>query len=94
MSINTATEIAAKRELSLEEKLSFHLALSFATPLNPFIIPSLLAAIDAVTSSDSDREIDLPEGVDFQGQPTAPARILFDEFQLRFFVADISEQVK
>lgn len=90
MSIDTAMGIAARSELSLDEKLSFHLALSFATPLTPSMIPALVEAIDAVTSNDFGREIGLPDDVNFCGQSTASARILFDEFQLRFFVADMS----
>jgi hypothetical protein len=87
---NTVLDIASQTTLTLDEKLSFHLALSFATPINPSMIPTLIEAIDAVESSDSAREIGLPKGVTFFGLPTAPATVLFEDFHLRFFVAAAS----
>lgn len=85
MSIATAEEIASK-DFTLEEKLSFHLALNFHTPLNPVILPVLMETIWLHDNGrDMSAEMALPEGVDYNGFSTAPASVIFDRFQLKYF---------
>jgi hypothetical protein len=89
MSIETAIEIASKTELTMEEKMSYHLSLGFQTPLSPALVPVLVEVLWLYENGrDMSAEVALPEGIDYNGFPCAPAQTIFKEFQLKYFASD------
>ncbi len=86
-------DIASTTELTLDEKMSYHLALSFARPLKHTFIPALCEAIRLYDEGlDMSIEILLPEGVAYYGQPMAPASALFEDFKLRYFAENATTE--
>ena len=68
-----AREIA-NTEISLEQQITWHLQGNHFPPVPVSMVTPCIEAIDAFWEDDLDKEIDLPEGVTYRGQQTAPAR--------------------
>ncbi len=75
-----ADEFAAMEkqgEISIDQALSWHLSSNHYPPIPQYMLPACKAAIDAANAGEWDREIDIPEGVQYKdgGKPTASALI-------------------
>lgn len=67
-----ATEMAEM--LPIEQALEWHLRVNHYPPVPSSMVKPCLEAIDAYWEDDFDREIEMPEGVYYRGETTAPAR--------------------
>lgn len=76
------TALGLADELSLEAGLAYHLQGNHYPPVPVSMVQPCIDAIDAYNCEDYRREIDLPEGVLWRGQVTAPADAIIDAHHL------------
>jgi hypothetical protein len=76
----------AESGLPLETALHVHLQHNHYPPVPAFMIEPCVAAIDAYNDEDYDREITLPDGVSYKGEPTAPASAIVEQHHLDAFI--------
>jgi hypothetical protein len=69
-----AREFASNTEITIEQQLTWHLQGNHFPPVPVSMVQPCIEAIDCYWSDELDREIDLPEGVVYRGNKTAPAR--------------------
>ena len=80
MGHNTAQELA--EILDLEGSLKMHLRVNHYPPVPITMVQPCIDAIDAYHDEDYQREIELPEGIKWRGQTTAPASAIVDAHHL------------
>ena len=95
--LNTAAMAEAVGEglVALRPALTWHLTANHFPPVPTSMVDPCIAAIEAYVEAwfggeeelaDFDLSIDLPEGVFYKGNPTAPAVAIIDQYHLEFFV--------
>ena len=67
-------EMANAEEITFEQQLAWHLQSNHYPPIPLSMVETCKDAIEAYWADDLDKEIELPEGVTYRGEPTAPAR--------------------
>ncbi len=72
----------ADMDMPLQAVLHWHLRSNHYPPVPVTMIDPCIAAIDAANEGDYDAPIDLPEGVSYKGQTTAPAWAIIDQHHL------------
>ena len=77
-----ATELAAMDQMPLDLQLSTHLQYNFYPPVPSSMVQSCVDAINAYWNEDYDHEIELPQGVEYRGQTTAPAHAIVEQHRL------------
>lgn len=80
MGFNTAQELA--EILDLEGSLRLHLTANHYPPVPVSMVQPCIEAIDAYHDEEIDRLIDLPEGVEWRGNKTAPAYAIAEAHHL------------
>ena len=80
MGYTTATELASI--LDLEGSLAMHLQVNHYPPVPKSMVQACIDAIDAYHDEDYQREIELPEGVSWRGNTTAPASAIAEAHHL------------
>jgi hypothetical protein len=68
--------------LDLETQLAYHLQGNHYPPVPLSMVQPCIEAIDAYYDEDYRREIDLPQGVLWRGQVTAPASAIVEQHHL------------
>ena len=68
--------------LDLSTAISIHLSSNHYPPVPQSMVLPCIEAIEAYWEDDTDREIQLPEGVSYQGLPTAPAWAMVEQHHL------------
>ena len=76
------TALGLAEDLSLEAGLAYHLQANHYPPVPVSMVDACIEAIDAYYEEDFDREINLPEGISWRGQDTAPAHAIIDAHHL------------
>jgi len=82
MGYNTATDLAENIDISLEQAIGYHLQGNHYPPVPLSMVQPCIDAIDAYYDEDYRREIDLPQGVLWRGQVTAPADAIIEQHHL------------
>lgn len=72
--------------IGLEAALSWHLGHNHYPPIPDSFIPAAVAAIAAANEGEWDREIELPEGITYRGESTAPASAIIEQHHLDAFL--------
>jgi len=72
--------------LDLETQLAYHLQGNHYPPVPLSMVQPCIDAIDAYYDEDYRREIDLPQGVLWRGQVTAPADAIIKQHHLSWFI--------
>ena len=87
MGINFATDLAlGDFEQSLDRQISIHFSSNCYPPVPQFMVQVAIEAIQAVNDEDYDREIALPEGVQFRNASTVKACEAVDALYLNAWV--------
>lgn len=68
--------------MSLEDGIAWHLRSNHYPPIPLSMVKPCIEAIDAYWEDDLDREIEMPEGVYYRGETTAPARAIIVQHHL------------
>ncbi len=76
------TALALEEDLSLETGLAYHLQANHYPPVPVAMVQPCIDTIDAYYDEDFDREINLPEGILWRGQTTAPAYAIAEAHHL------------
>ena len=76
------TALALEEELGLEAGLAIHLQSNHYPPVPVAMVQPCIDAIDAYYDEVYGREINLPEGISWRGQDTAPAHAIIDAHHL------------
>ena len=74
--------------LDLETQLAYHLQGNHYPPVPLSMVQPCIDAIDAYYEEDYRREIDLPQGVLWRGQVTAPADAIIEQHHLSFWLPE------
>jgi hypothetical protein len=80
MGLNTALDL--QENLSMEAGLAYHLQANHYPPVPVAMVDACIEAIDAYHDEDYHREINLPEGISWRGQNTAPASAIAEAHHL------------
>ena len=80
MGYNTALDLS--EQLDIHSSLRIHLQSNHYPPVPASMVQPCLDAIDAYHDEDYQREIELPEGVSWRGNNTAPASAIADAHHL------------
>lgn len=92
MGYNTAVDIA-ESGLGLEQGLGYHLRVNHYPPVPSSMVQPCIDAIDAYWEDDLNREIELPEGVSWRGQETAPAYAVIESHHLEAWCQEDEEEL-
>jgi hypothetical protein len=79
---NTFAADLSTMDLSLSDSIRIHLTSNHYPPVPSSMVEPCIEAIDAYNDEDYRREIDLPQGVLWRGQVTAPADAIIDAHHL------------
>jgi len=82
-------QLVAAGECPLDSALHYHLTANHYPPVPASMIDPCKAAIEAGSVGDWQREIDLPEGVLYRGEKTAPACAVIEQHHLEAFLPDV-----
>ena len=80
MGYNTAQELATI--LDLEGSIAMHLTANHYPPVPTSMVQPCIDAIDAYHDEDYQRQIELPEGISWRGQTSAPASAIVEAHHL------------
>jgi hypothetical protein len=88
---NTFALDLATSTLGLRNALSIHLTSNHYPPVPAEMIEPCVLAIEAMNDEDDRRDIDLPEGVLWRGQTTAPAWAIVEGHHLESWLSQDGE---
>ena len=81
----------AETELDLEKQLAYHLQGNHYPPVPLSMVAPCIEAIDAAYDEDYDREIEMPKGVFYKGNTTAPAWAIIEQHHLSWFITPVED---
>ena len=73
---------------TLEQQLSLHFQTNCYPPIPQQMIPTAVAALDAINDGEGDNLIDLPEGVTFRGYSVATAWQIAESYRLGMWIIE------
>jgi len=79
---NMHSEVLAALDISLEESVRMQLRNNHFPPVPSYMIPVAIDAIKACREHNENKEIDLPEGVSYQGSEVVKAYQIVSSFHL------------
>lgn len=85
MGSTLAAEIS-EMDITLEQKLAWHLQGNHYPPVPLIMIPACIEAIHCYFNDDEDVEIEMPEGVTYKGKTVAPAWAIIEQHHLEWFI--------
>lgn len=89
MGSNFATELAElDLGLSMEDSIAIHLQANHYPPVPRSMVQPCIDAIDAYWEDDFNRQIELPEGVSWRGETTAPAYAIIEAHHLEAWCSE------
>ncbi len=88
-----AHEMAHATELTMEQQIAWHLQSNHYPPVPTSMVTPCMEAIDAYWEDDLDKKIELPEGVTYRGEPTAPAREIIINHHLDAWCYDEDDEL-
>ena len=93
MEVQEIAQLIANSQLSLEDKVSWHLRCNFTQPVPKAVIPVIMQAIwlDAYGFDWDATELDLPVGSTFDGKPQASIRALIEGHFVEPFLLDTDD---
>ena len=94
MGLNFATELAAMDQMPLDLQLSTHLQYNFYPPITSSMVIPCVEAIEAYNDEDYDREIEMPQGVEYKGRDTAPAWAIVEQHRLGPWTIDLDDYLE
>ena len=92
MGNNLATDLAENIDISLEQAIGYHLQGNHYPPVPLSMVQPCIEAIDAYHDFDAMREIEMPEGVLYKGNTTAPAWAIIQQHHLDAWLPQDDEE--
>lgn len=84
---NFAVDLAGEERLSLEQAVGIHLRSNHYPPVPLAMVEPCIEAIEKCNEGDSGALVDLPEGVKWRGETTAPAYAIVEAHHLEPWVS-------
>ena len=94
MGLNFATELAGMDTIPFEQQINTHLQYNFYPPVPSSMVIPCVEAIEAYNDEDYDREIEMPQGVEYRGQSTAPAWAVIEQHKLGPWIIDLDDYLE
>jgi len=91
MGRNFAQELAFAPEMGMETAIRLHLTSNHYPPVPVSMVSVCIEAIDAYWEEDLNREVELPEGISWRGQNSAPAYAIIESHHLESWCMEIEE---
>jgi hypothetical protein len=91
MGSNFANDLAGMEALTLDQAVGIHLQSNHYPPVPLIMVEPCVEAIYAVNDWRSDESINLPEGVLYKGETTAPAWAIVEQHHLDAWVQNDGE---
>ena len=88
MGNNTAIDLATNLDLSLEQAIGYHLQGNHYPPVPLSMVQPCIEAIDAYYEDETNRQIEMPEGVSYKGSTTAPAWAIIEQHNLHSWLPE------
>jgi hypothetical protein len=88
----TGIELATNLDLPLEKAIGYHLQGNHYPPVPLSMVAPCIEAIDAYHENDAMRQIEMPEGVFYKGNTTAPAWAIIQQHHLDFWLPQDDEE--
>lgn len=82
MGLNFATELSTMDTMPIEAQINLHLQYNFYPPVPSSMVQACVEAIEAYNDEDIYRQIEMPQGVEYRGQTTAPAHAIVEQHRL------------
>ena len=89
MGSNLSTELNDKDlfpDLSLEQSITIQLRSNHYPPVPYSMVPICIEAINAYNDGDYSKRINLPEGVSWRGEESAPANAIIEQHHLESWI--------
>lgn len=83
----TFAQELADTDLGIRQQLAYHLQGNHYPPVPASMVQPCLDAIDACNDEDYDRLIELPDGVSWRGETSAPASAIADAHHLDAWIS-------
>ena len=74
--------------LTLEEQILVHLTSNHYPPVPKVMVETCIEAIDNANVGEWEKEVQLPEGVLWKGQDTAPTDAIVEQHHLDFWIVE------
>jgi hypothetical protein len=87
MGNQTAISIS-ETDITLEQQIAWHLQGNHYPPIPTTMVQPCIDAIDAYNQNNGNLEIEMPEGVFYKGNTTAPAWAIIDQHHLSAWCYD------
>jgi len=79
--------------ITLERGVAIHMAGNLYPPPPSYMVPVAIEALNSILIEDDwEKEIDLPDGVEWRGEKKVPARFVIDAFRLEAFLDGEDEE--
>jgi hypothetical protein len=91
MGYNNLLDLASQTDLTTA--VSWHLAANCYPPVPAIMIPICVEAIDLVICEEGSQYVELPEGVLYKGDTSAPAWAIVDNYRLGAILDAIDPEV-
>lgn len=91
MGLNLATDLAIDPSIALETAITIQLRNNHYPPVPHSMVSPCIQAIEACNEGDQDRRIELPSGVKWRDQITAPAHAIVESHHLWPWVSEDQE---
>jgi hypothetical protein len=83
------TALSLQEDLSLETGLAYHLQANHYPPVPVAMVQPCIDAIDAYHDEDYGRLIELPAGISWRGETSAPAHAIVDAHHLDAWLSHV-----
>jgi hypothetical protein len=91
MGRNFAEDLALMPDLSMESAIGMHLRANHYPPVPLSMVSVCIEAIDAYWEDDLNREVELPEGISWRGENSAPAYAIIESHHLESWCMETEE---
>lgn len=81
-------EALTELDTSMRQQIEIHLVSNFYPPIPRFMAQPCVDAINAYLEEDTNRMIDMPEGVTYKGSTSAPAWAIVEQHRLSPWLDD------
>jgi len=88
---NFAQELAFAPEMGMETAIRLHLTQNHYPPVPVSMVSVCIEAIDAYWEEDLNRQVELPEGILWRGESSAPAYAIIESHHLDFWCMEGEE---
>jgi len=83
---NNLSHDLSTMDMSLEQSITIQLRSNHYPPVPYSMVPICIEAINAYNDGDYSKRINLPEGVSWRGQETAPANAIIEQHHLENWI--------